>query len=165
MQRSAPLIRQLAQSPVCRGLDDAELQAFFALAEERSVPADTVLFKEGQLSDSLLVVVLGKVQVTKRGQVLAMIEPGGVLGELSLFKDSHLRLASATAFTPVRFLRIPSPAFKRMLDLGNVAALKVVNNLAHQMAERILSLNEQLLSATSKKGVAAVQTELRRMTT
>ncbi len=165
MSRSAPLGRVLAHASICKDLSEFEVDALFSLAEERKLPAAAVLFREGALADALLVVTEGRVEVSKQAHTLAVIEPGGVLGELGLFKPGHLRSATATALTPVRLLRMPYPAFQKLLAEGNLPALKVVSNLAHQMADRILSLNEKLLNATSKRGVAQAQGELRRWTT
>ena len=62
-----------------------------------------VVFAEGEPGDRLFVVVEGKVKlgqtsVDGREQVMAIVGPGGMFGELSLF-DPGLRTSTATAVT------------------------------------------------------------------
>lgn len=59
-------------------------------------------------------------------------------------------------------LRLSGPQFQKRLAADDVAALKIVNNLAHQMADRLVAVNDRLLSG-GKKGLAVARTELRRM--
>lgn len=141
------LRRKLGASPAVRGLTTPELDEIIALAESRVVPPGDFVFKQGDLADALLIIVQGRVEVVKNEQVLATLGIGEVLGELSLFGGTQRRSAAAKATSETLLLRIPSKAFRRLLDASNVAALKVVCNVAHQIAERLTILNEKLIEA------------------
>jgi CRP-like cAMP-binding protein len=150
----------LTDVPLFAGLSPTELDGLFELCEVRELKASQVLFKEGDLSDALWVVLQGDVEVACESRLLAELGPGAVIGELSLFNARARRSATVTAICPGRVLRIPVHAFRKLITAGDLAALKVVSNVAHQMAERLTALNERLLSG--KKGLSVARSELRR---
>ncbi len=123
----------------------------FEISEERQVAKNDFVFEEGHMADVLMVIAMGRAEIVRQKQVLATLGIGEVLGELSLFTHAHKRSASAKALTDMTVLCVPSIKFRKLVDSGNLAALKVVNNLAHQMSERLLVLNDKLLAATGKK--------------
>jgi CRP-like cAMP-binding protein len=141
-------------------LDELELERLMDLAETRLFPADATLLREEQPADALWVVLTGDVEVSRDGRVLAELGPGAVLGELSLLTHQARRSASVRALCCVEALRIPADPFRKLLAQHDVVALKIVSQIAHQMAQRLLALNERLLSG--KKGLAVARSELRR---
>lgn len=161
MAPSSPvsLRRRLAVSPICKGLSEAEVERVFAITEERTYQAGDVLFREGELSEAMMVIAQGRVEVAKQGKLLTTLGTGDVLGELSVFGGTHLRSATGTAVALTTVLRMPTRAFRRMLDAQELAALKIVSTLAHQMAERLLALTDKLVASTSR---AAPVVEARR---
>ncbi len=140
--------RRLGTSPLCRGLTEPELDEILVIAEDRLVPKGEFVFKQGDLADALFFIARGRVQISKDTQALAALGVGEVLGELSLFGGGHKRSASAKAETEVLAVRIPSRAFRKLLDVWNVAAMKIVCNLSEQITERLVALNEKLVAAT-----------------
>lgn len=156
------LLSRFAHSTVCHGLTPEEVESLFALCEVRNYRPGQHLFQEKQPADSLWVLIEGDVEVSSDGRVLAEVGPGSALGELSLFRKVPTRTATVTAICPVTAIRISGPQFQKRLAHHDLGALKVVNNLAHQMADRLLALNERLLSG-GKKGLAVARSELRRV--
>ena len=69
--------------------------------------------------------------------------------------------ATVRAICPLEMLRIPVEPFRKLLSANHLAALKIVNHLAHQLAERLVALNDRLLSQ-GKKGLSVARSELRR---
>lgn len=145
------LRRLLSNSPLCRGLTESELDEVLAIAEAKKVASGDIVFKQGEVADALFFIARGSVEVTKDGQVLARLGSGEVLGELSVFGSTYVRSADAKALVEVEALKLPTRDFRKLLDGWNVAALKVVSNLAHQLSERIVVLNEKLVAATKAK--------------
>lgn len=152
---------RLRKVPLFGGLESSELEQVIALAETRSFPAQHTLFSESQLADALWVVLDGDVEVSREGRLLAELGPGAALGELSLFTHHARRSATVKAICPVEMLRIPVEPFRKLLAANDLTALKIVNHLAHQMAERLTALNDRLLSQ-GKKGLSVARSELRR---
>lgn len=161
MESRDTLRRRLSNSPVCSGLNEKELDELLGLAESRLVPMSDVVFKQGDPADSMCFIAQGRVEVAKDGEVLATLGIGEVLGELSLFGGVSRRSATARALSETLVLIVPTRGFKKLLDASSVAALKVVSNLAFQMAERLVVLNEKLVAATKKeKGAASAKPQV-----
>ncbi len=151
----------LNEIPLFASLTSGELDALFDVSDVRALAAAEVLFTEGDPADALWVVLRGDVEVSKATVVLAEVGPGAALGELSLFLSRSKRSATARALCPASALRIPANALRKLTAASDLAALKLVNNLAHQMAERLSALNERLLS--KNKGLTVARSELRRL--
>ncbi len=159
---AASLLTRFAETTLCRGLTTPEVESLFALCEVRELKAGSCLFREGDQADALWVLLSGDVEITREGRTLAEVGPGAALGELSLFRAVPRRSATVTAICKVTVLRISGPQFQKRLAVHDLAALKVVSNLAHQMAERLAALNDRLISG-GKKGLAVARSELRRV--
>ncbi|MFT3712909.1 MAG: cyclic nucleotide-binding domain-containing protein [Archangium sp.] len=155
------LKQRLSHVGLFESLDDAELERVMELSETRLFPPDAVMLREQLPADALWVVLTGDVEVSRDGRVLAELGPGSALGELSLFTHQARRSATVRAICAVEALRIPVDPFRKMLAAHDLAALKMVSNLAHQMAQRLVALNDRLLSE-GKKGLAVARSELRR---
>jgi len=93
----------LAQAPLFTGLDEEAAGALRATMVRVTVERGDVVFLEGEPGDRLYVVVDGKIKlgVTSndgRENLLAVLGPSEMFGELSLF-DPGPRTATATALT------------------------------------------------------------------
>jgi len=151
----------LNQIPLFASLTPDELDSIFDVSTVRELAAAEVLFAEEDAADAVWVVLRGDVEISKATVVLAEVGQGAAIGELSLFLSTAKRSATARAICPVTVLRIPANALRKMTAANDLAALKMVNNLAHQMAERLSALNERLLSKT--EGLTVARSELRRL--
>lgn len=160
--RAPPLHDRFAASPLCAGLTADEVNSLFELCEMRRFEAGTSLFQEGQLGDAVWFVLEGDCEISKSGHVLAEVGPGAALGELSLLRETPQRSATVRAICPVVAVRLPSTVFRKRLARADTAALKVVSNIAHQLADRLVAINERVLSG-GRKGLSVARTELRRL--
>ena len=140
------LLKQLQGIPMCEGLSAADIGELIAIADELAVKKGGTLFREGDTGDTLLVVLDGQVKVTKREATLATLEAGSVLGEMSLLAGDA-RSATATAVNEVKLLSIANGRFQKLLATDNLAALKVVKNLAQVMSKRLALINEKLVDS------------------
>lgn len=93
----------LRQAPLFRELDDEAFEALSSSMGEVALERGSVLFHEGDSGDQLYVVIDGKVKMGRHGasgreNLLAVLGPGQMFGELSVF-DPGPRSATATAVT------------------------------------------------------------------
>jgi CRP/FNR family transcriptional regulator, cyclic AMP receptor protein len=93
----------LLQAPLFRELDEEAAVALRASLTETRLRRGEVLFHEGDTGDKLFIVTEGKVKLGKsssdgRENLLAILGPGQMFGELSLF-DPGPRSATVTAVT------------------------------------------------------------------
>ena len=95
----------LRQAPLFSALDDEAASALRASMSENRLRRGDVLFHEGDSGDKLYIVLDGKVKLGRtssdgRENLLAILGPGQMFGELSLF-DPGPRSATVTAVTDV----------------------------------------------------------------
>ena len=152
MAISTQLVKKLVQIPIFGGLTVAEASEFFDVAQELADDKGKVLFREGDAGDALLVILEGEVSVSKRGVELARLSRHAVLGEMTLVDEQEARSATATALTEVKLLKVPSKRVQKLIKADNVAALKVVANLAQVMSKRLAAINEKLVTSLGDKG-------------
>ncbi len=125
-------------------LDDSAAQALRAsMTPQRVVRGDTV-FAEGEPGDRLFVVVDGKVKLGQtsidgRENLLAVLGPGEMFGELSLF-DPGERTSTATALTDVRLLGMGQRDLRPWLT----GRPEVAEELLQALAQRLRRTNEAM---------------------
>jgi CRP-like cAMP-binding protein len=97
--RAAPLFAELA------ALEPQALVPLAELCADVDLDAGEVLFREGELGDSLYVIVRGRVAVEKAGGRLAELGPGECVGELAAL-DWEPRSATVVAIGACELLRL-----------------------------------------------------------
>lgn len=152
---TAPLFQQILKTQLFSGLDDLEAAALFGICEQRSMDRGITLFHEGDPGDALYVVMEGHVDVLKKDpsghpQTLATLSPGTALGEMSLLGGAPARTATVVTTSPVVLVRMPADRFCELVSDRNVAALKVVHNLAQEMSKRLMSMNDKLVAVLGR---------------
>jgi CRP-like cAMP-binding protein len=74
------------------GLSESDRYLFAAFAEERSYPAESLLFREGDAGDALFVIASGRVRISRRigggEEALAILGPGEIFGEMAILNPS-----------------------------------------------------------------------------
>ena len=127
-------LEALKRAPLFEGLTKKELTEVARATDELTVPAGTVLCREGSLGSEFFVVVDGTADVTKDGTVLATRSAGDFFGEIALIATTK-RTATVTATTELRCFVLTSRAFRAVLDDNRSVERKVTQALA----ERVLS--------------------------
>lgn len=87
-----------------------QLAFLAAIAEEREVDAGERVYAEQEPSDSMYLVLEGKVRLHKGEIEVTLAESKAAFGTWALFDDEH-RLTTATAVEPTRLLRIDKEEF------------------------------------------------------
>jgi CRP-like cAMP-binding protein len=104
----------LRQTRLLGSVPDADLAALAAVSRVRVFRRGQVVFSMGDPSDTLIVVVSGRVKVVVRSAdggelTLTIIGPGGVFGEVSV-ADQGPRSADAETLEESRLLLVPREA-------------------------------------------------------
>lgn len=123
---------------------DEEYKRIVASSSVIKAPASTVIINEGDLADSLFIILSGSVQVFTNGQdgtpiILARLDEGANFGEQA-YLNNLIRTASVRALTDVELFKIDyailDPIFKRsdkmMAYLKNISADHIIANLEKQ---------------------------------
>jgi CRP/FNR family transcriptional regulator, cyclic AMP receptor protein len=101
----------LRQTELLRSVTDKDLEAIAAASRVRNVRRGQVLFTAGDPSDTVILVLSGRVKVVVRSAdgaelTLTIIQPGSVFGEISI-ADGGPRSADAEALEDCRLLLVP----------------------------------------------------------
>jgi len=113
-----------------------------ARRDELSVPAGSVIFRQGDAGDSMFIIERGRVRIALAvdGQEneVAVLEAGDFFGELSLLSDAP-RTATAVALQDTALLVVGRDVFAMMMqdDLG------IVFRMLHAMGERLGRTDQQ----------------------
>ena len=121
------------------GVGDEASAALGSLGSVRRYDAGEFLMHQGGPSDSLYVLLEGRVRVTVvdadgHELLLDLLGPGDTVGELSVI-DGRGRSASVSSIEPGSALRVPAPQFARFLEEHPRAALALLRVLAQRLRE------------------------------
>ncbi len=121
--------------------DWQQIEATVKYMRVKHVPEGAVLFREGTVESFMCLILEGTVRIEKEDEQgsskpIAMLGPGQMIGELSLFDDEP-RSASAVALKDTTFLLFRRKDFERMSTEMPLLALKVLTRMLRLMAERL----------------------------
>lgn len=132
------------KAPLFASLDDETAAALLASMSRQHMERSDVLFHEGDQGDRLYVIGEGKIKLGRtstdgRENLLAILGPGEMFGELSLF-DPGPRTATATAVAETQVLSIGHEQLGEFLS----ANPRVAQTLLAALARRLRRTNESL---------------------
>jgi MFS family permease len=137
----------LRGTPIFEPLPATVLERVARNSVHSSVPAETVVIREGDVGDRFYVVASGEAEVTTAGRRVSVLRSGDYAGEIALLRDVP-RTATVTTLTEARLLTLEREEFLRAIT-GHEAA----NATAHSAASGRL---EELDAARSdENGPAA----------
>jgi CRP/FNR family transcriptional regulator, cyclic AMP receptor protein len=111
MAEQRDLGKVMATQPLFAGLPDPDVQRAAERSRLRRYPKGQVVFSAGDPSDSLLLVISGRLKVSVRSAdggelMLSVVEPGAVIGELGV-ADGGPRSADAETLEACEVLVVP----------------------------------------------------------
>jgi serine/threonine protein phosphatase PrpC len=141
-QRVRRQLEALHGVTVFRYLPFADLVRVAGIASERELKAGDDVFLEGELGESLFVILSGRASVLKSGIEIARLVPGGHFGEMSLIERSP-RTATVRATTPLSLLVIERSNFFALLG-EEATAVKLLWGLVRMMNARLRATSDEL---------------------
>jgi len=124
----------LRRTDLLRSVPPADLEAVAAASRVRTFRRGQVVFSTGDPGDTLIVVVSGRLKVVVRSAdggelTLTIVEPGGMLGELSV-ADGGPRSADAETLEECRLLFIPGETIRDICARVLPAAQALTSSIA-----------------------------------
>jgi CRP/FNR family cyclic AMP-dependent transcriptional regulator len=109
--------REKSLSLASGGLSESDSFLFAAFAEERSYPAQSLIFREGDEGDAIYVVARGRVRISRRiaggEEALAILGPGEIFGEMAVLDPTAAgRSADARAHEEALLLVLSRQRFE-----------------------------------------------------
>ena len=127
----------IRKAPLFSALDDDASHALRASMVALKLNKGQILFKEGEEGDRLYVVVHGKIKLGTtsadgRENLLSILGPGEMFGELSLF-DPEPRTSTATAVTDARLVSLAHDAVMGLVTSSPQTSLELLRRLAQRL--------------------------------
>lgn len=123
-------------------MSDNKLEEYLRVYQEGDV-----IFREGEVGDTVLLIKSGSVDVLKGSgpdqRHLATISGGEVVGEMALEEGEHERTATVRASSEVEGWRFPGPAFESLIDKDRNFRQKLFRSLLSRLADTTDRLAEQ----------------------
>jgi CRP-like cAMP-binding protein len=134
----------LSRSGLFHGLPAEVIEPVAAGLEKITVPAGTVVFREGELGDALYIVLSGTIQLTRHAlsgeeRLLAQLGPAEHFGELAVFEPCP-RTETATAATDAQLARMPHSVLRPWIE----AHPEIGERLLRVLARRLWRTNPSL---------------------
>jgi CRP-like cAMP-binding protein len=128
-------------------MSDIQTQLFSRFGKK--IPANTVLFQEGDVGDNMYIIQAGRVKISKRirgvEKTLATLEKGEFLGEMAILNDKP-RSATAETLDDCDMLVIDRKTFDALIR-GNV---EIAVRFIKRLADRLREANDQMESLMIK---------------
>ncbi len=138
----------LQKSPLFEMLSQPELELLAELSRPRRYSAGEIIFEEGDLGDSLFVLMNGEVDVLhkdSRGDlnVLATLQPPEFFGEMSLI-DKEFRSATVRAKSDATMLHLTADNLASFRKNYRDGFAFLVINIARVLSNRLRETNARL---------------------
>lgn len=129
--------RLIGRTPLFRGMEPDQLGRLAARASTRAMHAKEVLCRRGEPGSTMMVIVLGQVRIVLpspdgREQVLRVLHPGEVIGEMALL-DGGARTADAVAETNGQLVVLDRAGFLAALRANCELALTVLATITGRL--------------------------------
>ena len=125
------------RAPLFTALDDAQAASLRASMDSVKISKGGILFKEGDEGEHVYVILDGKLKLGTssgdgRENLLSILGPGEMFGELSLF-DPGPRTATATAVTDARLLSLANDKVIGWVTQHPNVSLQLLGRLAQRL--------------------------------
>ena len=134
----------LARAGLFQGVDPEAVDALTKELEHVEVKKGNTVFTESEPGDSLYIILSGKVKLGRRSSdgrqnLLAVMGPSDIVGELALF-DPGPRTATATALTDLRLAKLGKSALRPWLTNRP----EIAEQLLRVIARRLRRTNDSM---------------------
>jgi CRP/FNR family transcriptional regulator, cyclic AMP receptor protein len=125
--------------PLFSSFPDEQLRMLASVVTRRSVPRSTTVMASGDATDSLYIVLSGRLKVMMsdaegKEVILSILGSGEFFGEMGLIDDAP-RSASVVAIEPCELLCITKRDFKKCLAENFEMAMAVMRGLVRRLRE------------------------------
>ncbi len=150
------IILFLLEAPMFGDLDEAELSQIVHIMQIQRLRDGQVIFREGDPGDAWYVIFSGGAEVHRSDDPLpprriATLGPRSCFGEMAIL-DHSPRSATVLARGEATVFRFPRKDFEHLLHAGNLAAYKLVYEIAKVLCGRARSTAQKLSEALADRG-------------
>jgi CRP-like cAMP-binding protein len=138
-----------ANNQLLFGLSESQLQMLIDVAEEKVFTAGETIFREGEMGDSLVIIISGKVDLIKMKKdgsevILATYSKGAFFGEMTLINvEPRSATIRATEDTEVVFLK--NTALGDIFQTDRELFIVLLINMTRILSKRLRQSNDRLI--------------------
>jgi CRP/FNR family cyclic AMP-dependent transcriptional regulator len=138
----------LKELDIFSDLDEKALVTLSQLFEENEYLQDDIIFDEGSIGTSMMIIAQGKVRVSQKAdhrteEALKVLRTGELFGEMALLEDLP-RSATVIAHTNVIIISINRESFINFLEIDCKNGLKIMLKLAKTLSARLREADMKL---------------------
>jgi CRP-like cAMP-binding protein len=145
--------------PKCSLLENftpAEVRLLSHFMEVFRAAGGMEIIREGDGGDFMLIVVEGRVEVRKQDrwntpQLIATVEPGRTLGEMSMI-DGEPRFATCVAVEPVLVAVLDRESLARIIVEQPLLGAKILMELVLMLSQRLRATSDRLMQLLDEQG-------------
>ncbi len=147
MSDTVTLLRGVA---IFQDLDDGELSRVAEVCRTEEFVSGEYIFREGEAGSRLYLIISGNVRISRvvpgsGEEALAVLKPGSLFGEMSVFDRSE-RSTDALSDGGTQVLTISRSDFDLLLDFDREIAHKVLWSCVRLLSGRLRATNDSLRS-------------------
>ena len=147
MTDTVALLRGVA---IFKDLDDGELARIAEICRTQDFVSGEYIFREGEAGNRLYLIVEGDVRISRvvpgsGEEALAVLKPGALFGEMSVFDRSE-RSTDAISNGGTKALTISRSDFEMLLDFDREIAYKVLWSCVRVLSGWLRATNDSLRS-------------------
>ncbi|NEQ33930.1 MAG: cyclic nucleotide-binding domain-containing protein [Leptolyngbya sp. SIO4C5] len=146
-EETSEILDRISHVEILHTLSPAEMQAIIPLLKPLSVEAGTLICQEGAPGDALFLIVTGEAQIIKGQQLLALLGPGEMFGEMALLTGEE-RSASVVAGTSMELYELDKVDFDAMLERSP----QLASGLSRILARRLRDTTQTTLRSLETDG-------------
>lgn len=156
-------VSRLSETDLFQGLKADQIRKVLTISRTVRFQKNEMVMEEGQVGDTMYVILEGEVQVIKtltlrgveedrdgKNKVFTKLgaEQHAVFGEIALLEDSE-RTATVCALTDCVFYEIGKEDFLRLAESDHELGYRVLLNLARIVSSRLRKVNEDTVKLTT----------------
>ncbi|GAB4410532.1 MAG: hypothetical protein OHK0032_06280 [Thermodesulfovibrionales bacterium] len=139
----------IADIYIFSGLDSSEMSIVKGMLQDREYGAGEIIYREGDVGDSLNIIIRGKVRINKmtvEGDQFSIttLGEGGMFGILS-FLDGSRHDATIVSEQPTRLMLLRKSDFDSLQQSNPLIASKILWRLSIHLASIVRNMNSQYM--------------------
>ena len=143
-KQKTQIIEYLGRIPIFLGVSNSTLRKILSYCSKLELDEGEVLCREGEVSDELYILIMGKLIVQlNESKSIATIEPGQSVGEMGVFTGKE-RCATVIAGEKSRLLCLKKTHLDTIVRQEYESGLKILSNVIKILSEFIHGDNTRM---------------------
>jgi CRP/FNR family cyclic AMP-dependent transcriptional regulator len=156
---SAQIHALIPRCSLLENFSPAEVRLLAHFMDVYRVDAGVEIIREGEGGDFMLMLIEGRVEVRKRDrwntqQLIAVVDPGKTLGEMSMI-DGEPRFATCVAADPVLLAVLDREALARIIVEQPMLGAKILMEVVLMLSQRLRATSQRLLGMLDEQNERA----------